>query len=66
MKHPALALAPVPRGPLDDVWTRLDGQFWIKLALYSTDLPKNPERAPPPLFAADRHSRACPKGLGLG
>jgi hypothetical protein len=52
MKHPPLHLVPVPRGPLDGVWTRLDGQFWVKLALYSTDLPEGPKRATPPLLPA--------------
>lgn len=61
MKHPPLQLVPVPKGPFNDVWERLDGQFQIKLALYSTDLPEGPRRANPPLLPPGRHETGRPQ-----
>lgn len=43
----------LPKGPLDTVWERLIGQFWIRVALLSTDLPEGPKRANPPLLPGD-------------
>lgn len=37
----------VKRGPCDDVWDRLLGQFWLRLAWLANDLPEGPRRQDP-------------------
>jgi hypothetical protein len=50
MRIPQLALTAPAKGPFDGLWEKLNGQFWIKAALFATDLPEGPSRATPRLL----------------
>lgn len=36
----------LPKAPLEDIWERARGQFWLRIALRSTNLPEGPHLEP--------------------
>lgn len=62
MKHPPIGVGRVPHGPFDEIYQRVDGQFWLKIILLATDLPEGPRASNPPLLPPGRHETGHPGG----